>query len=108
MAKPFKAVINLDIRDSTPDWGPFLAERAPHDSPNVLVVLVRRHGLAAGSPFGGRIEMPTLQRLATVIGSSFALSYQEDDHGGAVIYKSGIDFVDDGPEKPVRIWSRIG
>ena len=43
-----------------------------------------------------------------VIGSSFALSYEEDDHGGAVIYKSGIDFFDDGPEKPVRIWSRIG
>ena len=25
-----------------------------------------------------------------------------------MIYKSGIDFFDDGPEKPVRIWSRIG
>ena len=34
-----------------------------------------------------------------VIGSSFALSYEEDDHGGAVIYKSGIDFFDDGPEE---------
>jgi len=43
-----------------------------------------------------------------VIGSSFGLSYEEDDDGGAVIYKSGIDFFDDGPEKPVRIWSRIG
>ena len=43
-----------------------------------------------------------------VIGSSFALSYREDDQGGAVVYKAGIDFFDDGPEKPVRIWSRIG
>ena len=43
-----------------------------------------------------------------VIGSSYALSYKEDDDGGTVIYKSGIDFFDDGPEKPVRIWSRIG
>ena len=43
-----------------------------------------------------------------VIGSSFGLSYREDDQGGTVIYKAGIDFFDDGPEKPVRIWSRIG
>ena len=43
-----------------------------------------------------------------VIGSSFALSYREDDQGGAVVYKAGIDFFDDGPEKPVRIWSRVG
>ena len=43
-----------------------------------------------------------------VIGSSFALSYQEDERGGAVMYKSGMDFFDDGPEKPLRIWSRVG
>ncbi len=43
-----------------------------------------------------------------VIGSSFALSYQEDERGGNVLYKGGMDFFDDGPEKPVRIWSRVG
>ncbi len=43
-----------------------------------------------------------------VIGSSFGLSYVEDETGGAVIYKSGLDVFDDGPEKPVRIWSRVG
>ena len=43
-----------------------------------------------------------------VIGSSFKLSYREDEDGGALVYKAGIDFFDDGPEKPVRIWSRIG
>jgi arylsulfatase len=64
MAKSFKGTINLDIRDSTPDWEPFLAEQAPEGSPNVLVVLYDDTGLAAWSPFGGRIEMPTLQRLA--------------------------------------------
>jgi arylsulfatase A-like enzyme len=32
--------------------------------PNVLVVLYDDTGLAAWSPFGGRINMPTLQRLA--------------------------------------------
>jgi len=43
-----------------------------------------------------------------VIGSSFGLQYVEDEHGGAVMYKSSVDFFDDGPEKPVRIWSRVG
>jgi phosphoserine phosphatase len=39
-----------------------------------------------------------------VIGSSYGLSYED----GGLVYKKGIDFFDDGPEKPVRIWSRIG
>ena len=25
-----------------------------------------------------------------------------------MLYKGGMDFFDDGPEKPVRIWSRVG
>src|ERR1700752_2849852 len=64
MPKEFKGTINLDIRDSKPDWDAFLADKAPKGSPNVLVVLYDETGLAAWSPFGGRIEMPTLQRLA--------------------------------------------
>jgi arylsulfatase A-like enzyme len=64
MAKPFRGKIELDVRDSTPDWDAFLADRAPEGAPNVLVVLYDDTGLAAWSPFGGRIEMPTLQRLA--------------------------------------------
>ena len=64
MAKPFKGEINLDVRDSTPDWAAFLADRAPEGAPNVLVVLYDDTGCAAWSPYGGRIEMPTLQRLA--------------------------------------------
>jgi arylsulfatase len=64
MTTPFKGIINLDIRDSKPDWDPFLAKKAPKDAPNVLVVLFDDTGLAAWSPFGGRINMPTLQRLA--------------------------------------------
>ena len=42
----------------------FLADRAPEGAPNVLVVLYDDTGQAAWSPYGGRIEMPTLQRLA--------------------------------------------
>jgi phosphoserine phosphatase len=43
-----------------------------------------------------------------VIGSSSALGYQEDEHGGSVVYLAEPDVLDDGPVKPVRIWSRIG
>ena len=63
MAKEFKGKIELDIRDSTPDWDAFLADKAPEGAPNVLVVLYDDTGLAA-LPFGGRIEMPTLKGLA--------------------------------------------
>ena len=64
MAKPFKGVINIDVRDSKPDWAPFIAPKAPKGAPNVLIVLYDDTGLAAWSPFGGRINMPTLQTLA--------------------------------------------
>jgi len=43
-----------------------------------------------------------------VIGSALAIDYQATEDGNDVIYKSEMDFLDDGPTKPVRIWSRIG
>jgi phosphoserine phosphatase len=44
-----------------------------------------------------------------VIGSSLALEYREsDDDSRDVLYKGEMEFLDDGPTKPVRIWSRIG
>jgi phosphoserine phosphatase len=43
-----------------------------------------------------------------VVGSSNALRYVEDDHGGSVVYQAEPDVFDDGPTKPVRIWSRVG
>ncbi|WP_135451922.1 arylsulfatase [Mycobacterium sp. DL99] len=60
----FKGTIKLDIRDSVPDWSAFTAKPAPVDAPNVLVVLYDDTGMAAWSPYGGRINMPTMDRLA--------------------------------------------
>jgi arylsulfatase len=60
----FKGKIALDVRDSIPDWEPFVPPKAPEGAPNVLIVLYDDTGLAAWSPFGGRVEMPTLQKLA--------------------------------------------
>jgi arylsulfatase len=62
--KPFKGVLKLDVRDSKPDWDPYIPARAPAGAPNVLFVLYDDTGMAAWSPFGGRINMPTLQKLA--------------------------------------------
>ena len=60
----FDGKIELDVRDSTPDWKPFELKPAPEGAPNVLVVLYDDTGMAAWSPYGGRIEMPVMQRLA--------------------------------------------
>jgi arylsulfatase len=62
--KPFNGVIKLDVRDSVPDWTPYTPTKAPAGAPNILFVLYDDTGLAAWSPFGGRINMPTLQKLA--------------------------------------------
>ena len=43
-----------------------------------------------------------------VIGSSNALRYLEDEHGGTITYAAEPDIFVDGPVKPIRIWSRIG
>ena len=64
MTQPFKGVIKLDVRDSVPDWSPYELAKAPAGAPNILIVLYDDTGLAAWSPYGGRINMPTLDRLA--------------------------------------------
>jgi hypothetical protein len=46
--------------------------------------------------------------LERVIGSSVGLQYVDGDDGGTVTYQAQMDVFDDGPAKPVRIWSRIG
>ena len=43
-----------------------------------------------------------------VIGSSTALRYEPSDGGGRLVYQAELDMFDDGPAKPVRIWSRVG
>jgi arylsulfatase len=63
-APPFKGVIKLDVRDSVPDWAPYTPKKAPAGSPNILIVLYDDTGQAAWSTYGGRINMPTLDRLA--------------------------------------------
>ncbi|MXO06902.1 arylsulfatase [Flavobacterium sp. HBTb2-11-1] len=60
----FHGVIELDIRNSKPDWKPYTKKSAPEGAPNVLFILYDDTGQAAWSPYGGAINMPTLQKLA--------------------------------------------
>jgi len=43
-----------------------------------------------------------------VVGSSVGLRFQMNNGIGAIVYEAQPDVFDDGPAKPVRIWSRIG
>lgn len=62
--KKFKGKIALDVRDSTPDWDAFKQTEPPKGAPNVLIVLYDDTGQASWSPYGGRINMPTMDKLA--------------------------------------------
>jgi phosphoglycolate phosphatase-like HAD superfamily hydrolase len=43
-----------------------------------------------------------------VIGSSATLAYAGDGTGGTITHTPAPDYLDDGPQKPIRIWSRVG
>ena len=63
---------------------------------------------------GGRDFMRPISREVygipreRVIGSATALEYVADANGGAITRRPEADYLDDGPQKPIRIWSRVG
>jgi arylsulfatase A-like enzyme len=65
MTKPFKGTINVDIRDSVPDWEPYMQPVAPAGSPNILYIVLDDVGFSAMEPWGGLIETPSIRRLAS-------------------------------------------
>jgi phosphoserine phosphatase len=80
-----------------------------------LLRYLERHGFTCFIASGGSRDF--MRTIATelyglppqrVIGSSNGLRYSDDEHGGALTYLAEPDVFDDGPVKPVRIWSRIG
>lgn len=64
MANKFKGTVNLDIRDSVPDWDPFIQPLAPEGAPNILMIVWDDVGYGAMDVFGGPIETPAMQRIA--------------------------------------------
>ena len=64
MTKKFKGTINIDIRDSVPDWEPYEQPKASDGAPNVLFIVWDDVGFAALEPYGGLIKVPAMQRIA--------------------------------------------
>ena len=121
-----KAFEGMSIDDYTAAAGAFL-ERAPHPTlkrrlrdctftPMVdLLRYLEAHGFVNYIVSGGdrdfmRVVTDELYGVAAerVVGSTNALCYKEDGDCGTLAYLAKPDVFDDGPVKPVRIWSRIG
>jgi arylsulfatase len=64
MSKRFEGKINIDIRDSVPDWSPFEAPKAPEGAPNVVYIVLDDVGFSAMSGYGGPIETPNIDRIS--------------------------------------------
>jgi arylsulfatase A-like enzyme len=64
MTTLFKGTINMDIRDSEPDWSPFEPPKAPDGAPNVVYIVLDDVGFSAMSSYGGPIETPNIDRIA--------------------------------------------
>ena len=63
MSKRFKGIVNVDIRDSVPDWSPFEAPVAPDGAPNVVYIVLDDVGFSALGSYGGPIETPNIDRI---------------------------------------------
>jgi arylsulfatase A-like enzyme len=64
MSKVFGGKVNVDIRDSVPDWTPFEPPKAPDGSPNVVYIVLDDVGYSAMSCYGGPIDTPNIDRIA--------------------------------------------
>ncbi|MFI7166802.1 arylsulfatase [Rhodococcus erythropolis] len=64
MAKTFNGVVNLDIRDSVPDWSPYEQPKAQPGSPNILYIVLDDVGFGALGCYGGPIDTPNIDRIA--------------------------------------------
>jgi arylsulfatase A-like enzyme len=64
MSEPFKGKINVDIRDSVPDWSPFEPPRASEGATSVVYIVLDDVGFSAMECYGGPIETPNIDRIA--------------------------------------------
>jgi arylsulfatase A-like enzyme len=64
VAGAFRGLVNLDTRDSVPDWSPYEQPKAKAGTPNVLYVVLDDVGFGALGCFGGVIDTPNIDRIA--------------------------------------------
>ena len=63
MTKKFKGTINIDVRDSVPDWDPYVQPLPPEGSPNVLFIMWDDTGFASWEAYGGLVKVPNMDRI---------------------------------------------
>ena len=81
MSKPFKGKVNVDIRDSVPDWSPFEPPRgAGRVRRTWSYVVLDDVGFSAMACYGGPIETPNIDRIAARRRALHAVA-----HHGAVL-----------------------
>ncbi|MGI9613823.1 MAG: arylsulfatase [Acidimicrobiales bacterium] len=61
----YKGLVTFDARDPDTSFPPIEQVTPPEGAPNVLVVLIDDVGFGASSAFGGPIETPAAERLAS-------------------------------------------
>ena len=59
---PFGGVINMNVKDSKPDWPPIVVP--PKGAPNVLLIMTDDQGYGVTGTFGGVIPTPAMDRIA--------------------------------------------
>ncbi|WP_081866239.1 HAD family phosphatase [Blastococcus sp. URHD0036] len=80
-----------------------------------LLDLLAAHGFTSYIASGGGRDFvrPVSAELygippERVVGSTPTLAYVPGEGGGTITHTPAPDYLDDGPQKPVRIWSRVG
>ncbi len=64
LSKPFNGKINIDARNSVPDWKPYETPKAQENAPNVLYIVWDDIGYGAFELYGGLINVPNMKRIA--------------------------------------------
>ena len=65
MSEPFKGTINIDIRDSVPDWDAVRAAESPgRGAERACTSCSTTSGFSAMGSYGGPIETPNIDRIA--------------------------------------------
>lgn len=64
MSTRFQGNIAIDVRNSTPDWTPYEAPKAPEGAPNLLYIVWDDVGFGALDCYGGPIQTPAMKRIA--------------------------------------------
>jgi hypothetical protein len=100
MARKYGGKIALDIRDSVPDWEPYLPAKAPEGAPNVLLIAWDGVGFATMAPHGGPVETPTTQPSPT-----WACATRTSIRRAGNAYLSGATGSSDFPTTAHSAWS---